>query len=130
MSYIRRIGVIQVGKNGLTKSFKQFLGKNVSKHLSTDAATKNSTTGGVAATFDTKDENEILEKLKFSFDSDSIAGNIVPVYKRALLYGNNTAIKDEISEYSYTQLYMGAKKLSMQISNLCGKLTPFLAIYL
>lgn len=86
--------------------------------LSTDAATKSTSTGGG---FDAKDEAAVLDKLRQSFSNDEATGGIVPVYKRALLYGNKTAIKDELGEYSYSQLYIGAKKLSIQISNLCGK---------
>lgn len=88
--------------------------------LSTDAATAKSTTASAAGGNDAKDEAVIVEKLKFSFDNDTSAGKVVPVHKRALLYGNKIAIKDEIGEYSYSQLYIGAKKLSIQISNLCG----------
>lgn len=124
MSHIIRIGS-HCGKYGFAKNFTNFIEKNKTHvngrmFMATDAATKKSTGRGVAK-FDSKDENEILEKLKFSFDSDGIAGNIVPVYKRALLYGRNVAIKDEMGEYSYIQLYMGAKKLATEISNLCGK---------
>jgi malonyl-CoA/methylmalonyl-CoA synthetase len=46
--------------------------------------------------------------------------NVVPIFKQALLYNHKTALKDINGEFSYAQIYMAAKKLSIQISNLCG----------
>lgn len=45
---------------------------------------------------------------------------VVPVFKKALLYDNKIALKDQHGEFSYGQLFSGAKKLSIQVSNLCG----------
>lgn len=109
-----RAGLVRNG--GIFHSASRMAGR---QFLSTDAATKSTSIGGG---FDAKDEAAVLDKLRQSFINDEKNGSIVPVYKRALLYGNKTAIKDELGEYSYSQLYIGAKKLSIQISNLCGKL--------
>lgn len=64
---------------------------------------------------------EQLDKLKAKFDGDVQAGKVVPVFKRALHYGNRIAIKDENGEYSYHQIYSGAKELAAEISQLCGR---------
>lgn len=70
--------------------------------------------------FDAEDENEVIERLKKIFAEEERAGDIVPIYKKALLHGNKVAIKDQNAEYSYIRLYTAAKKLSFQISNLVG----------
>lgn len=88
------------------------------RYASADAATKSN---GKKSTFDSKDEAEIVEKLKQTFANEQQDGGLVPIYKKALLYGNRIAIKDELGEYSYAQLFTAAKLLSTQISNLCGK---------
>lgn len=63
----------------------------------------------------------LAEHLQQSFDVDVAAGKVVPVFKKALLYGARPAIKDDTGTYTYVQLYMAAKTLSFQVSNLCGK---------
>lgn len=40
----------------------------------------------------------------------------IPVFKRALLYGNSIAVKDQIGEYSYHQVLEGAVKLSKELT--------------
>ena len=45
---------------------------------------------------------------------------IVPVFKKALLYGEKIAVKDHSGEYSYIEIYEATKKLAIQISNYCG----------
>lgn len=92
------------------------------KQFSADAATKSD------RGCDQKDDIEILHKLKQTFINETAAGGVVPIYKKALLHGNKIAIKDATAEYSYAQLYNGAKKLSTQISNLCGNYNWFLII--
>lgn len=62
----------------------------------------------------------IVAKLKYAFDEDLRSGLVVPVYKRALLHGENLAIKDDQGEFSYMELYRAAKRLSIQLSNLLG----------
>lgn len=86
--------------------------------LATDAATAQQSSGG--RHFDDRDEADTLEKLRTTFAKETNAGGVVPIYKKALLYANSIAIKDEIGEYNYGQLYNAAKKLSIQISNVCG----------
>lgn len=45
--------------------------------------------------------------------------NPVPVFKRALLH-KKVAFKDVNGEFSYNDLVVGSKKLSTQISDICG----------
>lgn len=45
--------------------------------------------------------------------------NPVPVFKRALLH-KKAALKDANGEFSYNDLVVGSKKLSAQISDICG----------
>lgn len=67
------------------------------------------------------DENAtFVSKLQNSFNEDLRNGHVVPVYKKALLYGDRPAIKDDQGQYSYMQLFRSAKRLSFQLSNLCG----------
>lgn len=63
----------------------------------------------------------IQQKLKETFDSHTNNGYVVPAFKRAIQYGNKIAIKDEIGEYSYAQLFNASKKLSEQLDNLIGE---------
>lgn len=44
-----------------------------------------------------------------------------PVFKRALLFENAIALKDQNGEFSYQELVSGSTKLANQISELCGK---------
>lgn len=57
------------------------------------------------------------EKLQNLFDNEILNGDVVPVFKRALLYGNKIAIKDETGEYSYRQLVEAARKLSTELQS-------------
>lgn len=70
--------------------------------------------------FDSDEEAEIIQKLRNTFAEEEKYGGVVPIFKKALLYGNKIAIKDQVGEYSYVRLYNGAKKLCEQISNLVG----------
>lgn len=93
------------------------------RQQSTDAAAaKGSFHGSTKEVSRETSADVIVERLRCSFSEDVANGFVVPVYKQALLYGNKIAIKDDFGEFSYAQLYMGAKKLALQISNLCGKL--------
>lgn len=68
-------------------------------------------------------ETNNLETKLQTLISDEIRQNkVVPIFKKSLLYNHSTAIKDNNGEFSYSQVYMAARKLSIQISNLCGKL--------
>uniref|UniRef100_A0A1A9WF31 AMP-dependent synthetase/ligase domain-containing protein n=1 Tax=Glossina brevipalpis TaxID=37001 RepID=A0A1A9WF31_9MUSC len=63
---------------------------------------------------------EYLTKLRECYRLEEDNNIVVPVFKKALLYGNNIAIRDHAGEYSYFQLYSNSKRLSRQIANLCG----------
>lgn len=71
----------------------------------------------------------LAEHLQRSFDADAAAGKVVPVFKKALLYGTRPAIKDDTGTYSYVQLYMAAKTLSFQVSNVCGESGLFFSLF-
>lgn len=79
--------------------------------------------------FTTEDEAETLSRIQKVFNDEEKSGEVVPIFKKALLYGHKIAIKDNIGEYSYNRLYIAAKKLSYQISNLCGKYRHFYILY-
>jgi acyl-coenzyme A synthetase/AMP-(fatty) acid ligase len=53
-------------------------------------------------------------------DEDINKGNPVPVFKRALIHRKATALKDVNGEFTYTDLLSSSKKLSTQISEICG----------
>lgn len=57
-----------------------------------------------------------VDKLQNLFNNEIDNGDIVPVFKRALLYGNKIAVKDNTGEYSYRQILEGARKLSTQLT--------------
>ena len=56
------------------------------------------------------------DKLQHLFDNEVKNGDIVPVFKRALLYGNKIAVKDQTGDYSYRQILEAARKLSTELS--------------
>lgn len=97
------------------------------QHIHSSAVTRNQQISQMQPpqkTFSTEDEQEALAKLRAQFDEQSTKSlGSVPVFKRALLHGSNCAIKDQNGEFSYTRLYMGAKRLSADISSICGELT-------
>lgn len=53
-------------------------------------------------------------------DEDIIKSNPVPVFKRALIHSKATALKDVNGEFTYADLVTSSKKLSTQISEICG----------
>ncbi|XP_020807487.1 acyl-CoA synthetase family member 3, mitochondrial [Drosophila serrata] len=61
-----------------------------------------------------------IEKLRHSFEEDVRSNLVVPTFKRAMLYPDEIAVKDINGEYTYFQLYLVAKRLAIQISNICG----------
>lgn len=69
---------------------------------------------------------EIQEKLKILLENERENYGIVPVFKKALTFGDKIAVKDTSGEYSYTQIYSAARKLSIRISQNCGKFMLFL----
>lgn len=58
-----------------------------------------------------------VDKLQTLFDDQTKNGDVIPVFKRALLHGNKVAIKDNTGEYSYRQILDAARKLSVQLSS-------------
>lgn len=86
-----------------------------SDHLSADA-----TATAAAATISQRKielkEPIGVDRLQKLFDSEVKNGDIVPVFKRALLYGNKIAIKDTSGDYSYRQIFEAARKLSTKLS--------------
>ncbi|EDX17326.1 GD16841 [Drosophila simulans] len=62
-----------------------------------------------------------IEKLRRSFEEEERSNLVVPTFKKAMLYPDEIAVKDINGEYTYFQLYMSAKRLAIQISNICGK---------
>ncbi|XP_002043222.2 malonate--CoA ligase ACSF3, mitochondrial [Drosophila sechellia] len=61
-----------------------------------------------------------IEKLRRSFEEEERSNLVVPTFKKAMLYPDEIAVKDINGEYTYFQLYMAAKRLAIQISNICG----------
>ncbi|XP_016946351.1 malonate--CoA ligase ACSF3, mitochondrial [Drosophila biarmipes] len=61
-----------------------------------------------------------IEKLRHSFDEDERSNLVVPTFKKAMLYPDEIAVRDITGEYTYFQLYLAAKRLAIQISNICG----------
>lgn len=57
-----------------------------------------------------------IDRLRKYFDNEIENGDCVPVFKRALLYGNRIAIKDSTGEYSYREILNGARKLAIELS--------------
>lgn len=62
-----------------------------------------------------------LKAIQQFIDEDQAKGNPVPVFKRALIHSKATALKDLHGEFTYTDLLTSSKKLSTQISEICGK---------
>lgn len=88
--------------------------------LSTKTEATTNASSSTANDVDHRQQSTAVAKLKYAFNEDLTNGKVVPVYKRALLYGDRLAIKDEMGQFSYMQLYQAAKRLSFQLSNLCG----------
>lgn len=92
------------------------------RQLSADAATL-ATSANRQNNANVASKNEaIVKKLQQLYDADVKVGGVVPAFKRSLLYGNKIAVKDEIGEYTYNQLFNGSKELAAQLSYACGKL--------
>lgn len=79
----------------------------------------NSTTSSQQTT-DEFNEADYVKRLKAKFEDEIRDNGIIPPFKRALLYGSKIAVKDTKGETSFSRLYLGAKKLSVKISNICG----------
>lgn len=94
--------------------------RNAYKIVSIPVFTSRSYSMNAQPTLPEDEKCSVVARLKYAFNEDLKKGQVVPVYKRALLYGDNAAIKDHQGEFSYMQIYQAAKRLSFQLSNLCG----------
>jgi len=65
-------------------------------------------------------EEAVLRRLKSSFETEKELHGLVPIFKNALLHGNNVAIRDQNGTYTYARIYNAAKKLGLQVANFCG----------
>ncbi|XP_068140327.1 malonate--CoA ligase ACSF3, mitochondrial [Drosophila tropicalis] len=65
-------------------------------------------------------KDDLIEKLRMSFIKDKESNFVVPTFKKALLFPDKLAVKDFCGEFTYFQLYLTAKRLAIQISNICG----------
>uniref|UniRef100_A0A1I8PKC3 AMP-dependent synthetase/ligase domain-containing protein n=2 Tax=Stomoxys calcitrans TaxID=35570 RepID=A0A1I8PKC3_STOCA len=63
---------------------------------------------------------EFISKLRECYRFEEHKQIVVPIFKKALLFGHHTAVKEANGQYSYLQLYVNSKRLSRQISNLCA----------
>ncbi|XP_063696447.1 malonate--CoA ligase ACSF3, mitochondrial [Culicoides brevitarsis] len=83
-------------------------------------STKNSSSSSSVANETEFNETECVKRLKAKFDDEIRDNGIIPPFKRALLYGSKIAVKDPKGETSFSRLFLGAKKLGIKISNICG----------
>lgn len=60
------------------------------------------------------------EKISDAFEKEEKDGFVVPIFKKALLFGNNIGIKDHYKSYTFIQLFASSQKLASQLSNICG----------
>ncbi|XP_052890155.1 malonate--CoA ligase ACSF3, mitochondrial [Anopheles moucheti] len=63
---------------------------------------------------------DLLRRLTKLYEQEVARELIVPPFKRALLYGEKAAIRDQIGDFSFVQLYEAVKRLAAQISKCCG----------
>lgn len=63
---------------------------------------------------------DLLKRLTKVYDQELASDLIVPPFKRALLYGDKSAVRDQVGDFSFIQLYEAVKRLAVQISNQCG----------
>lgn len=101
----------------LKNHFTSKIGRVVLSRLSsTNAAATNSSDNNSNKTTIPADS-----KLQNLFNDEISQNLIVPVFKKALLYNQKVALKDQNGEFTYSDLFHGSKKLASQISTLCGK---------
>lgn len=91
------------------------------------AADASTAAGKKVATGDSRTiDTGLIERLRQQLDGEVQTGHVVPVFKKALYHADRIAIKDEIGEYTYHQIYSGAKHLAEEISQICGKWSVWL----
>lgn len=100
-------------------SSRQYHGTRVLANKSKIEEISGTSTGG--GTLTPEQEQELVGQIKRQLDDQSTRLGTVPVFQRALQYGNSVAIKDQNGEFSYARLYLGAKRLSADISSICGE---------
>lgn len=92
------------------------------RSLSTQAGKVHHTTGGVdQLPVDPEAIHaDLHQRLTKLFEEESKRDLIVPPFKRALVYGEKSAVRDHTGDYSFIQIYEAVKRLALQISNCCG----------
>uniref|UniRef100_A0A182N3Q6 AMP-dependent synthetase/ligase domain-containing protein n=1 Tax=Anopheles dirus TaxID=7168 RepID=A0A182N3Q6_9DIPT len=63
---------------------------------------------------------DLLRRLTKLYEQEVERELIVPPFKRALLYGEKSAVRDQVGDFSFIQLYEAVKRLAAQISKCCG----------
>lgn len=63
---------------------------------------------------------DLHRRLLKLFEDECQQNLVVPPFKRALLYGEKSAIRDQTGDYSFIQIYEAVKRLAIQISNHCS----------
>ncbi|XP_062557208.1 malonate--CoA ligase ACSF3, mitochondrial [Armigeres subalbatus] len=92
------------------------------RSLSTQAGKVHQTTGGVDQQPADPEavHADLHQRLTSLFEEETNRNLIVPPFKRALLYGEKSAVRDHTGDYSFIQIYEAVKRLALQISNCCG----------
>lgn len=126
--FLRRKGIAQIAKN----YFKTIGVSNDKRCILQNSSLSTSTavdSGSIGAQ-DEQPEVDQLKKLRATFDDEIKDDGIIPIYKKALLYGSKIAVKDTKGEVSFARLFIAAKKLAIKISNICGSGTNSRVCYL
>ncbi|XP_055598586.1 malonate--CoA ligase ACSF3, mitochondrial [Uranotaenia lowii] len=63
---------------------------------------------------------DMLQRLTKLYEEETHRNLVVPPFKKALLYGDKSAIRDHTGDYSFIQIYEAVKGLAIQIANCCG----------
>lgn len=63
---------------------------------------------------------DLHQRLAKLFEEETKRNLIVPPFKRSLLHGEKSAVRDHAGDYSFIQIYEAVKRLALQISNCCG----------
>lgn len=63
---------------------------------------------------------DLHRRLTNLFEEEARRELVVPPFKRALLHGQKSAVRDQTGDYSFIQLYEAVKRLAVQISSCCG----------
>uniref|UniRef100_A0A182VP31 AMP-dependent synthetase/ligase domain-containing protein n=1 Tax=Anopheles merus TaxID=30066 RepID=A0A182VP31_ANOME len=63
---------------------------------------------------------DLLRRLTKLYEQEVARELIVPPFKQALLYGEKAAVRDQVGDFSFIQLYEAVKRLAAQISKCCA----------